>query len=61
MYYRFHKITLNRRGSYIDSPKCLKNQKATINPKNNDDECFQNASTIAFNYQTIKNNLERIH
>ena len=61
MYYRFHKITLNRRGSYIDSPKCLKNKKATINPKNNGGECFQNASTIASNYQNIKNNLERIY
>ena len=27
--------------SYIDSPKWLKNKKATINPKNNDDKCFQ--------------------
>ena len=28
---------LNRSGSYIDSPEWLKNKKATINPKNNED------------------------
>ena len=27
------KISLNRNGSNIDSPECLKNKKATINPK----------------------------
>ena len=43
LYYKFHKISLNRRGSYIDSPKWLKNKKATINPKNNYDKCFQYA------------------
>ena len=29
--YRLHKISLNRGGSYIDSPEWLKNKKATIN------------------------------
>ena len=33
LYYKLHKISLNRGGSYIDSPKWLKNKKATINPK----------------------------
>ena len=33
----------------------VKNKKATINPKSNDDKCF-----VALNYQNIKNNLERI-
>ena len=31
--YNLHKISLNRGGSYIDSPKWLKNKKATINSK----------------------------
>ena len=39
-------LRLNRSGSYIDSPKWLKNKKATTNPKNNDDECFQYALTL---------------
>ena len=34
LYYHFQKTTLSRKGrSYIDSPKWLKNKKATINPK----------------------------
>ena len=40
--YIFHKIDMKRSGSYIDSPKWIKNKKATINPKNKDDDkCFQ--------------------
>ena len=39
---------------YIDFSKWLKNKKATINLKNNDDKCFQYAVTVALNYQNIK-------
>ena len=60
LYYKLHKISLNRGGSYIDSPKWLKNKKAIINPKNNDGKCFQYALTVVLNYQNIKNNPERI-
>ena len=43
--YHLNKISLGRKErSYIDSPKSLKNKKATINPKNNDDNCFQYAT-----------------
>ena len=34
VYYKCHKINLNRGGSYIDSPEWIKNKKATINPIN---------------------------
>ena len=37
LYYDFNKTSINRGGSYIDSPQWLKNKKSTINPKNNDD------------------------
>ena len=57
---KLDKISLNYGGSYIDSPEWLKNKKATINPKNNDNKCFQYAVTVALNYQSIKNNPERI-
>ena len=40
-YYDFNKTSIYRGGTYIDSPKWLKNKKSTINPKNNDDKCFQ--------------------
>ena len=33
LYYDFNKISINRGGSYIDSPKWLKNKKSTLNPK----------------------------
>ena len=31
-----------------------KNKKATVNPKNKEDKCFQFAATIASNYGKIK-------
>ena len=33
LYYDFNKISINRCGSYIDSPKWIKNKESTINPK----------------------------
>ena len=50
LYNKLHKISLSRGESYIDSPKWLKNKKATKNPKNNDGKCFQYALTVALNY-----------
>ena len=38
---------------YIDSPKWLKNKKAT-NPIHNGDNCFQYALTVALNHKQIK-------
>ena len=60
LYYDFNKISINRDGSYIDSPKWLKDKKSTINPKNNDHKCFQYAVTLALNLDKINNNPERI-
>ena len=37
-----------------------KNKKPTINPKNNDDKCFQYAVTLALNLNEIDNHPERI-
>ena len=44
-YYKLHKISINRGGgSFIDSRDWIKNKKATMNPKNkNDDQCMQYA------------------
>ena len=60
LYYKRHKISLNRGGSYIDSPKWLKNKKATINPKNHDDKCFQYALTVVLNHEQIKKDPQKI-
>ena len=60
LHYNLNKVSLSRGGSYIDFPKWLKNKKATINPKNKDDKCFQYALTIAPNYEKIKKDPQRI-
>ena len=60
LYYDFNKISLNRGGSYVDSPKWLKDKKSTINPINNDDKCFQYAVTLALNLDKIRKNPQRI-
>ena len=58
-HYNFNKTSMYRGGSYIDSPKWLKDKKSTINPKNNDHKCFQYAATLAQNFNNI-NNPEKI-
>ena len=59
--YHFHKISLNRGSSYIESPEWIKRKKVTINPKNtNDNKCFQYAIIAALNYQKIDHHSERI-
>ena len=60
LYYDLNKISISKGGSYIDSPKWLKDKKSTINPKNNDYKCFQYAVTLALNYDKIDRNPQRI-
>ena len=60
LYYDFNKTSINRGGSYIDSTQWLKNKKSTINPKKNDDKCFQYAVTLALNLNSLDNHPERI-
>ena len=60
LYYELDEISLNRGGSYIDCPAWLKNKKATINPKNNDNECFKYATVAALNCNNINNHPEKI-
>ena len=60
LYYKLHKISLNRGRSYIDSPDWIKKKKATINPKNEDNECLKYAITVALNHEKIKKDPQRI-
>ena len=57
LHYHLQKTSLKRtRSSYIDSPEWIKNKKLTINPKNNDDNCFGYAIIAPLNHkQKIKN------
>ena len=60
LYYDLNKISINKGGSYIDSPKWLKVKKSTINIKNNDYKCFQYAVTLALNLDKINKNSQKI-
>ena len=60
LYYDLNKISISKGGSYIDSPKWLKDKKSTINPKSNDYKCFQYAVTLALNLNKINNHPQRI-
>ena len=54
MHYKCHKVNYKRGGSYIDSPDWIKNKKATIDSKNEGNESFRYAATVALNYKNIK-------
>ena len=53
--YHLHKISLRRGRSYIKI-----NKRATINPKNKDNNCLQYSITVTLNHQHIQNHPERI-
>ena len=58
--YHIHKTSLRRGKSYVKSSEWLINKRATINPKNKDDKCFQYSITVALNHQKIESHPERI-
>ena len=60
MTHHIHKIDLKSGKSFIKSPEWILNKRATINPKNKDNKCFQYAIAVALNHQKIGNNPERI-
>ena len=60
LYYDLNRITISKGGSYIESPKWLKDKKCIVNQKNNDNKCFQYAATLALNFNDIDRNPQRI-
>ena len=58
--YHLHKRCLKREKSYIKSPEWVLNKRATINPKNEDNKCFQYSITVALNHQNIESHPEKI-
>ena len=56
--YHIYKTSLRRGNSYIKSSEWLINKRATKNPKNKDDKCFQYCITV--NHQKIESQPERI-
>ena len=60
LYYDLNRITISKGGSYIESPKWLKDKKCTINQKNTDNKCFQYATTLTLNFNNIDKHHQRI-
>ena len=49
IYYKYHQVNFTHSGLYIDSSGWVKIKKATMNPENTDDKCFQYAANAALN------------
>ena len=60
LFFDFNRITISKGGSYIESPKWLKDKIRSINQKNNDQKCFQYATTLALNFNKIDKHPQRI-
>ena len=60
MSYDIHKTSLKRGNSHIKSPEWILNKRATINPKNEDNKCFEYSIVIALHYQQIGSHPERM-
>ena len=58
--YSVHKISLKKGKSYTKAPEWVINKRATANPTNKDNKCFQYSITVALNHQNIENHPERI-
>ena len=52
-------ISLNFSGSYIDSPDWVKTKKATVNPINKYDKCFQYDQIVAWSHKEPGNNPQK--
>ena len=52
--YKRNKVSFKRGGLYIDSSDQIKNKKTAINPKNEDDKCFQYAAIVILYYKEIE-------
>ena len=48
-----HQLNFKHGCLHIDSPDWIKKGKATMNPKNEDDKCFQYAERIQKEFQTL--------
>ena len=58
--YHIHKTILRRGNSYIKSPEWIANKKTTINPKNEENRCFEYPTVVPLHHKEIKNHPERI-
>ena len=59
LYCKCHKVNFKDDGLNIDSPDWIKIKKATINPKNEEVQCFQYGAAVTLNYEELKYSPER--
>ena len=50
----FHRLNLTRGSSYIPLPDWLTKEKAIINPRNSDMECFKWAVIVAMKWEEVR-------
>ena len=60
LYYKCRKVNFRRDGSNIESLDQIKEKKATINPKYEDDKCFQYVVIVALNSEKIESHSEGV-
>ena len=60
LFYDINRVSISKGGSYLESPKWLKDKKCIVNQKNNDNKCFQYATTVALNFNKIDRNPQKI-
>ena len=60
MSYHIHKTSLKTGNSHIKSPEWILNKRATINPKNDDNKCFEYSIVIALQHQEIGRHPEKM-
>ena len=58
LYYKCQRTNFTCGSLYIDSADWIRKEKATINPRNTDDNCFQYAGTVALKYEESQSQLE---
>ena len=56
----FHKLELTRGSSYVELPGWLAMKKAVINPRNEDEECFRYAVTVALHHKELGKDPQRV-
>ena len=60
LYYKCHKVIVKCGELYIKYHDWIKNKKPTINPKNDNDKCFQYETAVALNHEEMKGDPQRI-
>ena len=58
LYYKCHKKSFKRSGSYVESPDWTKRQESNNESEDKVDRCFQYAATITLNFDKIKKYLK---